>query len=65
MDAQTLMEALYFARGNEDGYRFEHQIIEINKLKIEELKYFAKQIHIKGYHKMRKPELIEILRDKV
>ena len=44
MDDQTLMEAIFFARHIEDGYRFERQIIELNQLKVEELKYFAKSI---------------------
>ena len=52
LDAQTLMEAISFARSNKDGYRFERQIIELKQLKVEELKYFAKQNRIKGYYNM-------------
>ena len=64
MDSQTRMEILDFARSIEDGYRFPRQIIKLNKLKVEELKYFAKENRIQWYYNMRKPKIIEVLRDK-
>ena len=40
------------------------EIIELDHLKLEELKYFAKKNRIQGITSMRKHELIEALRDK-
>ena len=40
------------------------QIIELNKLKVNQLKYIAKKHRIKRWYNMLKPILIEVLRDK-